>query len=331
MVEKIRVSAGTASILGLDRRNFKIHPSTCYLMTYRDGKCFANCAFCPQARDASSSGELLSRVSWPVYSLSEMLSKLKNLKKSNQIDRICLQTLNYSNFITDLYEIVTKIKQVTEIPISIALPPVNKASLIELKNLGVDRVGIALDCASSELFDEIKGRKANGPYRWEKHLETMKIALSIFPNHVSTHLIVGVGENEKEMIHIMDYLNQLKIIISLFAFTPIKGTRLAQRKPPSLISFRKIQLSRFLIVNEKATEDDFQFDLTGNIIKINISRDELKKLIETGIPFLTSGCPGCNRPFYTSRPSGPIYNYPRTLTNYEKEEILIELEQFVIL
>ncbi|MCW3977503.1 MAG: radical SAM protein, partial [Candidatus Bathyarchaeota archaeon] len=25
----------------------------------------------------------------------------------------------------------------------------------------------------------------------------------------------------------------------------------------------------------------------------------------------TSGCPGCNRPYYNERPGGPLYNYPR--------------------
>jgi biotin synthase len=59
----------------------------------------------------------------------------------------------------------------------------------------------------------------------------------------------------------------------------------------------------------------------GEIIKVNISKKELDMIINDTNAFLTSGCPGCNRPYYTSRPSGPIYNYPRALTEKEKIEI----------
>ena len=48
---------------------------------------------------------------------------------------------------------------------------------------------------------------------------------------------------------------------------------------------------------------------------------ELKNIIDNTYAFFTSGCPGCNRPYYTSKPSGPIYNYPRMLKEKEKEEI----------
>jgi biotin synthase len=27
--------------------------------------------------------------------------------------------------------------------------------------------------------------------------------------------------------------------------------------------------------------------------------------------FMTSGCPGCNRPYFNERVSGPIFNFPR--------------------
>ena len=33
--------------------------------------------------------------------------------------------------------------------------------------------------------------------------------------------------------------------------------------------------------------------------------------------FETSGCPGCNRPYYNERPGGMLYNYPRPLTAAE--------------
>ncbi|MEM4243701.1 MAG: radical SAM protein, partial [Candidatus Bathyarchaeia archaeon] len=42
-------------------------------------------------------------------------------------------------------------------------------------------------------------------------------------------------------------------------------------------------------------------------------------------PFLTSGCPACNRPFYNEKPSGPIYNYPRAVRSEEIKMIKREL------
>jgi biotin synthase-related radical SAM superfamily protein len=44
------------------------------------------------------------------------------------------------------------------------------------------------------------------------------------------------------------------------------------------------------------------------------------------LPFLTSGCADCNRPFYNEKPSGPIYNYPRKLTTQEIKVVKCQLE-----
>ena len=43
---------------------------------------------------------------------------------------------------------------------------------------------------------------------------------------------------------------------------------------------------------------------------------------------LTSGCPGCNRPFYNERPRGPIYNYPsHELLDRDKEKVASEIRK----
>ncbi|MFX1452564.1 MAG: radical SAM protein, partial [Promethearchaeota archaeon] len=51
------------------------------------------------------------------------------------------------------------------------------------------------------------------------------------------------------------------------------------------------------------------------------NKRELQNIVYNTDTFLTSGCPGCNRPYYTSKPSGPTYNYPRMLNENEKQEI----------
>jgi biotin synthase len=330
-VEKIRVSIGSASVLGLGSRvKFKDPPTTCYLMTYKEGHCNANCGFCPQAKSSKSSEEMLSRVTWPIFPFKDYLTKLKYLQPSNQFKRICIQTLNYPENFNHLMEIITQIRHNIKIPISVAIPPMSKDKLKELKLAGVQRVGIALDGTTPEIFNKIKGDDINGPYKWDQHFQKLVEALDIFSEgFVSTHLIIGLGEKEKEVIFRIEELHNLRILVSLFAFTPIKGTKFEDISQPSLLNFRKLQLGRYLIVYKEKDRRDFTFNTKGNIVRFNIGKKELKDIINDTDAFLTSGCPGCNRPYYTSKPSGPIYNYPRKVRERENEEIYNLLNGFV--
>ncbi len=329
-IEKIRVSVGSASVLGLYHKEFDIPPTTCYLMTYKEGRCSANCGFCPQARSSSSATGRLSRIIWPVYPFNEFLNKLKYLPPTKRFKRICIQTLNYPENIKDLIEIIAQIKKISNTPMSVAVPPVSKDNLKQLKFNGVERVGIALDGATPEIFDKIKGEGVQGPYTWESHHNALKDALSIFSEgSVSTHLIIGLGETEKEITERIEDLNNLKVLVSLFAFTPVKGTKFEELKQPDILNFRKIQLIRHLIINENKNLKDFAFNSKGELINININKLELRNIIESNEAFLTSGCKGCNRPYYTSRPSGPMYNFPRNLTQIEKDEIYNQLLRYV--
>jgi len=330
-INKIRVSIGSASVLGLyESKRFNALPTTCYLMTYKEGHCTANCGFCPQARESESSTELLSRVSWPIFSFKEFLTKLKYLPPTKRFKRICIQTLNYFQNFQDLNEIISQIKKNSEIPISVAIPPMSKDKLEHLKLIGVERIGIALDAATPEIFENVKGKEVKSPYNWENHFQNLKEALEIFPEgFVTTHLIVGLGETSKEILKLISELHDLKIKVSLFAFMPIKGTKLEHLPQPELINFRKIQLGRYLLVNGLKNLNDFTFNNIGDVIKFNLNKRDLWNVISNTDAFLTSGCSGCNRPYYTSRPSGPMYNYPRNISKNEKEDIFESLVNLV--
>ncbi|RLF84474.1 radical SAM protein, partial [Thermococci archaeon] len=54
---KIRVSYGTAVVLGLKKGKMLAKPTTAYFMTYYKGRCLNNCAFCVQARESKSNLE----------------------------------------------------------------------------------------------------------------------------------------------------------------------------------------------------------------------------------------------------------------------------------
>ena len=330
-VEKIRISIGSASVLGLGSMvKFKAPPTTCYIMTYKEGHCTANCGFCPQARSSKSSEEMLSRVTWPIFPFKDYLTKLKYLQSSKQFKRICIQTLNYPENFKDLMEIITQIRRNVKIPISVAIPPMSKDRLKELKLVGVQRVGIALDGTTPEIFKKIKGDDVNGPYKWDQHFQKLMEAIDIFSEgFVSTHLIIGLGEKEKDVIFRIEELHNLTILVSLFAFTPIKGTKFEDMSQPSILNFRKLQLGRHLIVTKGKSRSDFTFNTKGDIVRFYIIKKELKDIINDTDAFLTSGCPGCNRPYYTSKPSGPIYNYPKEIKESENEEIYNLLNGFV--
>jgi biotin synthase-related radical SAM superfamily protein len=316
---QIRVSVGTAIVLGLLEGKFDAEPTTAYLMTYNAGKCTANCGFCPQARDSQSPAELLSRVSWPAFPTKNVLRKISNAAEHSRIRRVCIQALNYPQVFTHLAALVTAINQHTTVPVSVSCQPLNKENTRRLAEAGADRIGIALDAATEKLFNQVKGSLAKGPYRWKQQFTQLRKAVNLFgKGNVSTHLIIGLGETEKEAVNLIQQCADTGVLPALFAFTPIRGTALENKPQPTLASYRRIQLARYLIANHHATLTDMRFDPNGKITSFGIDNAQLTQIVESGKPFLTSGCPDCNRPFYNEKPSGPIYNYPR---NLRREEI----------
>jgi biotin synthase-related radical SAM superfamily protein len=323
---QIRVSVGTAIILGLLEGKLDAEPTTAYLMTYTTGKCTANCAFCPQARNSHSRAELLSRITWPRFSTARVLKAIKNAADSQKIRRVCIQALNYPNVIPHLIALIKTIKQQPPIPVSISCQPLNTENIHLLAEAGADRIGIALDAATEKLFNQVKGSAANGPYIWSSQLRQLQEAVKTFgKGNVSTHLIVGLGETEQETVNIIQQCVDTGILPALFAFTPISGTAMEKRPQPSVESYRRIQLARHLIVNGITQYKDIHFEANGRISGFTTNKKALNSIVESGKPFLTSGCPDCNRPFYNEKPSGPIYNYPRRIRPEELSTIKKQL------
>ena len=323
----IRVSTGTAIVLELLKGKLDAEPTTAYLMTYKMGKCAANCGFCPQARGSKSNMELLSRVSWPTFPTVNVLTALGAMVRQGKIKRVCIQALNYPNVFVHLEALVKEIKKQAAVPVSVSCQPLNAVNIELLAKAGVDRLGVALDAATEVLFDKVKGKDAGNSYGWENQFSLLSEAIAVFgKGNVSTHLIVGLGETEKEAAQIIQKCVDMSVLPALFAFTPIRGTRLENNSPPPLESYRRVQLMRFLMVNGLVRYEDMHFDNEGKITSFGIASHRLKQIIEDGTPFLTSGCPNCNRPFYNEKPSGPIYNYPRKTSREEIEKIKKQLK-----
>ena len=326
-VDKIRVSSGSAISLGLIEGLLDVNPTTAYLLTYFKGKCTANCGFCSQAKSSKSRGDLLSRVAWPVFATTEVMPKLVAAIKRGRIKRVCIQTLNYPGVLEDLLVLVKKIRQQhREVPLSISCQPSNRDGMERLARTGVERIGIALDAAAIDIFDRVKGNSANGPYSWDKHHDALLEAVEVFgKGNVSTHLMVGLGETERQMIETIQWCVDNSICPALFSFTPIPGTTLEHRSPPTVHHYRRIQLARYLIIQGKAKSGKMSYDEEDRIVDFGVPHEQLKDAVQNGEPFLTSGCPNCNRPYYNEKPSGPLYNFPRQPTIKEIKIIKNEL------
>jgi biotin synthase-related radical SAM superfamily protein len=320
--EMIRVSIGSAIVLGLAQGSMDALPTTVYLLTYRNGKCIANCGFCPQAKNSKSRADMLSRITWPPFPTLQLVSGIENAVKQNKIRRVCIQVLNYPTVFDDVLNIVSSIRSRCIVPISVSCQPVNIETMQKLKEAGVERIGIPLDAATEEIFDMIKGKHANGPYVWQRQLTVMENAVKVFgKNRVSTHLMVGLGETEEDMVKILQRCVDMGVYPGLFAFTPIAGTTLEFSSSPSVNAYRRVQLARHLIIHEKTKSENMHFGKDGRIIDFGVPKETLCEAVINGIPFLTSGCPNCNRPYYNEKPSGPLFNFPRIPTEKEIEEI----------
>lgn len=310
--EKIRVSVGSAIVLGLMHGRLDTEPTTMYLLTYYSGKCLANCGFCPQAKTSKSRADMLSRVTWPTFPTEKVMSKIEKKAQNPAIKRVCIQALNYLRVFNDVFALAKEIPSRADVPLSVSCQPFNLKQMKLLKEVGVDRISVALDAATKELFDRVKGPLTSSPYRWETQRETLMEAVQVFgKNRVYTHLIVGLGETEKEIIQTIQWCIDFGVYPSLFAFTPIPGTTLETLPQPSVATYRRVQLAHYLIVHGKTRCKKMKFDEDERLIDYGVSESLLQQVVETGSPFLTSGCPGCNRPYYNERPGGPLFNYPR--------------------
>ena len=126
------------------------------------------------------------------------------------------------------------------------------------------------------------------------------------------------------MLLTIQEMADLGIIIALFAFTPVRGTRLEKLVAPSLESYRRIQAARYLILKGVIRFENIKFE-AGRLSYFGLEREQLLEILAEGEAFRTSGCPDCNRPYYNEKPGGVIYNYALPLTEPQKKQATLEL------
>ena len=310
----IRLSIGTEGVLGLRNLKTDAPPTTAYMMI--GSKCSNKCLFCPQSQNSMSAQNLLSRVAWNEVQ-GNIWSEVKNAFGKQKIKRACLQVISQPGILSSILQEVRKARAITDVPICVS-GGVSKVSDAEkLIEMGADRISIALDAATPEIYRRVKGLD------FTKRMALLKECVSRFPGKIGTHLISGLGETEEEMTNMMQSLYDGGINVALFAFTPVKGTSMEEVPQPPIDSYRRIQVIHHLIKNKILRKEEVVFS-EGKITNVLIPSERIKEILMDGVAFQTTGCEGCNRPYYNEKPGSTIYNYPRKMSEEEIEKAIAE-------
>lgn len=306
---KVRVGYATSIELGLTIARQTIPPTVAHILY--DPGCLGSCSFCPRGGGNKNSNRL-SRVIWPEFPLSVIKEKL--LSDPGSIRRICIQTAWNPKFQHVLKNIALEMLEL-KFPVSMTLHPSQTGFAAEMLSIGIDHIGFGLDAASETTYSRNKKRD------WISDRQGVSDFIAAHPQKVEIHIIVGLGDSEMTLMKLIDEIYELGGAVALFALTPVTENQ----HSPSMTFYRKIQAFRALRERNLVKFDECLFK-DGQIISFGKTNEELRNLLGDGKAFETSGCDGCNRPFYNESPRGPIYNYPRPLTQEEIRCALDELD-----
>jgi biotin synthase len=340
----VRTSTAAAMTMGKLRGRF-LRQAQLYcinlLLTYDEG-CSANCAYCglSGSRDAEESWSEQSfiRVDWPTVPLADVVASMKSGNCSH-VERVCISMITNGRSAKDAVNVTKELKEVTD-QISVLVTPtiINKDWLIELNEAGADKIGVAVDAATPELFNRLRGQGVNGPHRWDRYWRIIDDSLAVYgKNNVGIHLVVGLGETEEEMVNVIQRAQDMGADTHLFSFFPEKDSLMGDTPQPPIGKYRRVQLARYLINHELSNAGSMTFN-QGKITDYGAKHETLEKVIGTGTPFMTSGCSGetkecaCNRPFGNSTPGqameGKLRNFPYELNNDDVGIIREQLKDY---
>ena len=325
------VQMSTAAALTLGIMNGKMYRCECtrclnLLLTYPEG-CRANCAYCGLARHREAERDYADRnfirVDWPAVPLAQTIDIVAKQGAASPFHRMCISMITHPSSDADT---VTVLKQWTAridpkaIPVSILSNPttMTRADVQRLHELGADIFTVALDAATPEIFERTRGKGVQSPHSWRKYWEILMDAREIFgPQKFGAHIIVGMGETERDVLELVQRLVDLGGHSHLFCFFPEKGSLMDHLPATDRGQWRRVQLARYLIDYKEARVEGMRFDDLGRVVHFGFPEEEIQDIIKTGTPFRTSGCPGkfaddisaCDRPYGDSPPSN-IASYP---------------------
>lgn len=325
------VQMSTAAAITLGVMSGKMYRCSCtrclnLLLTYPEG-CRANCAYCGLARHREGTRDYADRnfirVDWPAVPMAQVVDIVANDGEKTPFHRMCISMITHPRSDEDT---VTVLKQWTDriapetVPVSILSNPttMTRGDVAALKDLGADIFTVALDAATPAIFDRTRGRGVQSPHSWRKYWEILLAARDIFgPQKFGAHIIVGMGETERDVLELVQSLVDLGGHSHMFCFFPEKGSLMDHLPATPRDQWRRVQLARYLIDYGGVRVERMRFDAEGRVSDFGLPRGELDAIIDSGLPFRTSGCPGkfaedisaCDRPYGDSPPSN-IASYP---------------------
>jgi biotin synthase-related radical SAM superfamily protein len=341
------VQMSTAAAITLGLVPGQMHRCSCtrclnLLLTYPEG-CRANCAYCGLARHREAERDYADRnfirVDWPAAPMQEVVDIVARDAAGSPFHRMCISMITHPRSDEDT---VTVLKTWTDridpaaIPISILSNPttMTREDVARLHEMGSDIFTVALDAATPELFDRTRGKGVQSPHSWKKYWEVLMDARDIFgPQKFGAHIIVGMGESEHDVIALVQQLVDLGGHSHMFCFFPEKGSLMDHLPATPRDQWRRVQLARYLIDYCGVRIDHMAFDEAGRIIDFGLGGAELDAIIDSGIAFRTSGCPGkfgddisaCDRPYGDSPPSN-IASYPFPLEDVDIRKVRSQLD-----
>lgn len=334
--EYVQMSTAAAITLGLIQGN--MHRTGCthclnLLVTYKEG-CRANCAYCGLARHREESRDYADRnfirVDWPSVRYDEVIERMRAAADGNAFQRMCISMITHPESDADTMVLLKRwVAEVPHVPVSILSNPttMERDDLVALRDAGADIFTVALDAVTPEIFDRTRGKGVDSPHKWDKYWQAIEWAAEIFgPEKFGAHLICGMGETEQEILQVAQRITDLGGHNHMFAFFPERGSLMEDWDPVPRDQWRRVQLGRFIIDYADGHVDRMGFDAAGRVVDFGVDTGQLDRLIRSGKPFQTSGCPGrddeevsaCNRPYGDSTPSD-IRSFPFALNARDVE------------
>jgi biotin synthase len=325
------VQMSTAAAITLGVTNGRMYRTACtrclnLLLTYPEG-CRANCAYCGLARHREAERDYADRnfirVDWPAVPLDTTIDIVAKEGAKSPFHRMCISMITHPRSDEDTRTVLKKWTDRIDpsaIPVSILSNPttMTRADVKRLKDLGADIFTVALDAATPEIFDRTRGRGVQSPHSWRKYWEILMDARDIFgAQKFGAHIIVGMGETERDVLELVQRLVDLGGHSHMFCFFPEKGSLMDHLPATPREQWRRVQLARYLIDYRDGRVEKMRFDDAGRVIEYGVPQSELEIIIGEGVAFRTSGCPGkfaddlsaCDRPYGDSPPSN-IASYP---------------------
>lgn len=243
----ISPSAGTARVLGFNSIHIDDPPTCAYLMVGRE--CAGSCRFCAQRRREGGKGDdfrlkKLSRITWDALPDDEVIGAVAREYREGAVKRVCFQVVRGDGFYRQTLDLIKELKSLCPVPVCVSITCVSRDNISALLHAGAEKVAFSFDAATPRLYREIKEREWQE--EWELYLEITEL----HPGRTVIHIIAGLGETGGDILRAVEAFHRHGSPVSLFAFTPVRGTPLAGRKPPSMGYYRSLQAALYLVESD---------------------------------------------------------------------------------